>query len=696
MALTITVAELLSALRMGTTTEEIAEATRLLGYSKQTISDYLGSEYEGTAETIVNEASIRLSGYLFDQPYASRGTGHAASLANSGAGSILLPYRIHRAGSVAEAATLAVQSGSVGNPVTGIGIQGNDLRITFADGGTADVPLPAAVSQGNPVVNLSLSGTTLTILHEDGSTEEITLPTTGGGGSGVDQTARDSASNAQSDADAAQGTANNAATAAAAAADIANANTGRLDAFPAGTGGVDQPARDAADGAQTAADDAQSDADAAQAEIGAHERAPHNTDITARDAAAAAQGTADGAQAAAAAAQAEIDTHEATPHNTDGPARTAAAAAQGTADGAQAAAAAAEGAISAHERAPHNNDQTARDSAAAAQTTADGAFALADEKVDPSGAESAAREVTSDWAEEDNPDPIPAPKLVNVVNAHEDIVNVLDGRLPGLPVAMRLGWSQTRTFTELDFDRPLPPLGGSIAGMSDRLAAPPFPPGLASDPTLFFGIWLSGDPDVVEISGGGAQFGNKLPLTIADGKVGGNPGHYVVSTARLRPLEGTIFRVTITGPRLVLESELFAHVSDPNAHHVPPDTPPPAMGGGPAVLYEAASVAIGASTGLIAGNVVCPPAGALEFYFEGLTGTRQGGVAYARIPAARVRGAVSALDATYSNDTSNMLLISHGANRGIGVSVQATTNFLLLAAQAPGNFYCRISHSLGV
>ena len=356
-------------------------------------------------------------------------------------------------------------------------------------------------------------------------------------------------------------------------------------------------------------------------------------------------------------------------------------------------------------RAPHNTDGPARTAAAAAQARADDAYTLADGKVDSSGAASAARDVVADWAEDENPDPIPAPKLVNVVNAHEDIVNVLDGRLPGLPVAMRLGWSQTRTFTELDFDRPLPPLGGSIAGMSDRLAAPPFPPGLASDPTLFFGIWLSGDPDVVEISGGGAQFGNKLPLTIADGKVGGNPGHYVVSTARLRPLEGTIFRVTITGPRLVLESELFAHVSDPNAHHVPPDTPPTrhaaaaaqmaaeaAAGGRPTVLYEAASVAIGASTGLIAGDVVCPPAGALEFYFEGLTGTRQGGVAYARIPAARVRGAVSALDATYSNDTSNMLLISHGANRGIGVSVQANTNFLLLAAQAPGNFYVAAFH----
>ena len=60
-----------------------------------------------------------------------------------------------------------------------------------------------------------------------------------------------------------------------------------------------------------------------------------------------------------------------------------------------------------------------------------------------------------------------------------------------------------------------------------------------------------------------------------------------------------------------------------------------AAGGRPTVLFEGASLAIGASTGLIPGNVVCPPAGALEFYFEGLTGTRQGGVAYARIPGGK-------------------------------------------------------------
>ena len=224
---------------------------------------------------------------------------------------------------------------------------------------------------------------------------------------------------------------------------------------------------------------------------------------TARAAAATAQGTADTAQA-------DLDTHEATPHSFDTTARDAAASAQG--------------AIAAHERAPHNTDGPARTAAAAAQDRADNAFVLADEKVDAGGAATAAREITSPTGRKsDNPDPIPAPKLVNVIEAHEDIVNVLDGRLPGLPVAMRLGWSQRDEFIAFDFSRPSPPIGGSITGMSDGLAAPPFPPSLASDPTLFLGIWLAGDPDIVAISGGGAQFGDARPLTLEGGKVGGDP-----------------------------------------------------------------------------------------------------------------------------------------------------------------------------
>ena len=190
---------------------------------------------------------------------------------------------------------------------------------------------------------------------------------------------------------------------------------------------------------------------------------------------------------------------------------------------------------------------------------------LADEKVDAGGAATAAREVTADWAEDENLDPIPAPKLVNVVTAHVDIANVLDGRLPGLPVAMRLGWSQSRMFTELDFDRPLPPIGGSIAGMSGGLVAPTFPPGLASDPTLYLGIWLAGDPDVAELPAGFAV-ADKSAIT-----VDGAAGVYFASTERLpASVAGDVFKVFLVGDRIVTESDLADHVGDPDAHHTPP------------------------------------------------------------------------------------------------------------------------------
>ena len=407
MALTLTQAELSAAIRLGDSAEENAEAARLLAFATEAITRHLGDAYETTPEAIVNEAGIRLAAYLFDMPNAGRGLSFANAGRNSGAWAMLLPHRIHRAGSTGEAVAAAQEAvGTVGNPVTNVAISGGNLVVTFDDGTTRDDPLPAGMTGGD---------------------------------------------------------------------------------------GTDQTARDAADGAQTAAD-------AAQADLDTHEGTPHNHDATARDAAATAQAAAD-------AAQADLDTHEGT---------------------------------------PHNHDTAARAAAATAQARADDAHTLADEKVDTTGAAAAAREVTADWAEAENPDPIPAPKLVNVVNAHADIVNVLDGRLPGLPVAMRLGWSQRAEFIAADFARPSPPIGGSISGMSDGLAAPPFPPGIAADPTLFLGIWLAGDPDVVEISGGGTQFGDARPLTLEGGKVGGTPGVYLVSTERLRPLEGTIFSVTIT------------------------------------------------------------------------------------------------------------------------------------------------------
>ena len=57
-----------------------------------------------------------------------------------------------------------------------------------------------------------------------------------------------------------------------------------------------------------------------------------------------------------------------------------------------------------------------------------------------------------------------------------------------------------------------------------------------------------------------------------------------------------------------------------------------------------------------------------------------------------MRGAVSALSVAYNNDNLSILVIPHGANRGIGIAVQATTNYMMLNAQASGNFNIRILH----
>ena len=563
MALTLTQVELSAAIRLGDSAEEVAEATRLLAYVTEAIARHLGDAYEDAPEAVVNEAAIRLAAYLFDQPHAGRGLSFANAGRNSGAWAILLPHRIHRAGSAGDAVAAAQQAvGTTGNPVT-------------------DVAVDAGAG-------------TITVSFSDGTT--------------------------------------------------------RTDALPAGMGGgvLDQTARDAAATAQGAADTAQSGLDA-------HEATTHNFDATARAAAATAKGAADTAQA-------DLATHEGSTHNTDGAARTA---------------------------------------AAAAQARADDAYTLADEKVDSSGATSAAREVVADWAEAENLDPIPAPKLVNVVNAHLDIVNVLGGRLPGRPVNMRLGWAQARTFTELDFDRPLPPLGGSVAGLSDGLAAPPFPPGIAGDPTLYLGIWLAGDPDVAELPAGFAV-ADKSAIT-----VDGTAGVYFVSTARLpASVAGDVFKVFLVGERLVTESDLAAHAGDPDAHHAVPPAGP--GGGGEAGGLEVATAEIRflRSTTLVevdsqpftsgawsnlqrdGADLVCPTAGQVEFFMQAKSGGRDNSIAFAKIPAAEIR----------ATPTNGEMQIPLGANRWFGIRTNSLADqHIQLKGQdgqtsVDGNYSVRVSH----
>ena len=81
MAVSITAAELLDALRLGGSAEETAEATRLLAYATEAVTKHV----ETAPDTVHNEAVRRLCGYLFDMPEAARGDAYGNALRNSGA-----------------------------------------------------------------------------------------------------------------------------------------------------------------------------------------------------------------------------------------------------------------------------------------------------------------------------------------------------------------------------------------------------------------------------------------------------------------------------------------------------------------------------------------------------------------------------------------------------------------------------------
>ena len=98
MAIDLTLAQLVAALRLGTSAAETAEATRLLAYVYQAIQ----REAPDAPAVISNEAAIRLAAYLYDQPTSSAGDQVANALRFSGAKGILLPYRVHRAGAVSD------------------------------------------------------------------------------------------------------------------------------------------------------------------------------------------------------------------------------------------------------------------------------------------------------------------------------------------------------------------------------------------------------------------------------------------------------------------------------------------------------------------------------------------------------------------------------------------------------------------
>ena len=149
------------------------------------------------------------------------------------------------------------------------------------------------------------------------------------------------------------------------------------------------------------------------------------------------------------------------------------------------------------------------------------------------------------------------------------VAGVEDGRLPADPVAMRLGWSQSRVFAAGTFTRAEDhPIDGAVEGTSDGLILPPFPPALATDETLYLGIWIAGDPSVVGIDrtswlGGEDSLAffpaaDRVALTVdlVD-------GFYYPNTAReAPPIEGQDDVLSVTlggGPLIITEDNIGDH-----------------------------------------------------------------------------------------------------------------------------------------
>ena len=103
MAVTITRADLRDALRLADDQDTTDEIDRILKYATEAVTRYA----RNCPDVVHDESVVRLASYLFDQPSVSRGAAYANALRNSGAGSMLAPYRVRRAGNVGGATGVA-------------------------------------------------------------------------------------------------------------------------------------------------------------------------------------------------------------------------------------------------------------------------------------------------------------------------------------------------------------------------------------------------------------------------------------------------------------------------------------------------------------------------------------------------------------------------------------------------------------
>ena len=146
-------------MRVGTTSTEVEQVTRLLVYAEVAISQHLGSTYATTPDAAVNEAAIRIASYLYDQPTASSGLAFGNALRFSGAARMLLPYRLHKAGSTAEAVAAVNDAVGSAGGLRLIGSETLTVATTYEWIATA-LPAPQTDTAGVSVIAPVLGGET--------------------------------------------------------------------------------------------------------------------------------------------------------------------------------------------------------------------------------------------------------------------------------------------------------------------------------------------------------------------------------------------------------------------------------------------------------------------------------------------------------------------------------------------------------
>ena len=79
---------------------ELADATRLRPVVMQLVQDYAPT----APDVLKDEAAIRVAGYLLDSPPSPSGSGYANAMTNSGAASLLAPFKVRRAAAIRKGA----------------------------------------------------------------------------------------------------------------------------------------------------------------------------------------------------------------------------------------------------------------------------------------------------------------------------------------------------------------------------------------------------------------------------------------------------------------------------------------------------------------------------------------------------------------------------------------------------------------